>query len=51
MFGLEHIFCNCHGEWGFIGSLLVSVPLIGGFLKAWLSRRHKHKEEEQWPTP
>lgn len=38
----EHIG-NCHGEWNALFAMLVSLPVIGAWLRAKLHRKHKHK--------
>lgn len=41
MFGLEHLFLNCHGELSAVAGMLVGLPVVGVYVKAWLARRRK----------
>lgn len=36
---MDHIFCNAHGEWQFIGAMLTMLPVGGVWLRGWLCGR------------
>lgn len=40
MFGLEHLG-NCHGEVSMLVSFLVSLPLIGAWIRSRRAKKHK----------
>jgi hypothetical protein len=41
---MHHIF-NCHGEWLLVFQALATLPIVGAWVKSWITR-HNHKHDE-----
>ena len=53
LFGLEHLFSNCHNELFFLLSILGALPFVGTWLRAKAAARwgapegHDHHDDDE----